>query len=181
MVRQIIKKIKRKRSKPGQPNGKQRHKKNGVLKIHNQVDIHPENLPEGAVYSVLGQPENYSLRAKKRNKKAYSENFEKAWAHWPRAKADYNENKAKAWQVWQRQMGENGMSEEDLLRAIGRYIRWTKAEGMEVQYTKQMASFLSLQADHVSSDWRPRTKTVVSLSHSDIPPEDLQRELRGPE
>jgi hypothetical protein len=50
LTRSIVKKVKRKRSKPGQPSGKQRCKKKGHLEIHNQIDIHPENIPEGAEF-----------------------------------------------------------------------------------------------------------------------------------
>jgi Transposase IS66 family len=50
LAKSIVKKVKRKRSKPGQLNGKPRHKKKGKLEIHNQVDIHPSNIPEGAVF-----------------------------------------------------------------------------------------------------------------------------------
>lgn len=46
----IVKKVKSKRSKPGQPNGKPRLKKKGRVEIHNQVDIHPPSIPEGAVF-----------------------------------------------------------------------------------------------------------------------------------
>ena len=46
----IVKKVKSKRSKPGQPNGKPRRKKKGRVEIHNQVDIHPPNIPEGAIF-----------------------------------------------------------------------------------------------------------------------------------
>lgn len=50
LAKSIVKKVKRKRSKPGQPNGQPRCKKKGKLEIHNQVDIHPLNIPEGAVF-----------------------------------------------------------------------------------------------------------------------------------
>ena len=50
LAKSIIKKVKRKRSKPGQPIGKPRQKKNGHVEIHNRVDIHPINIPEGAVF-----------------------------------------------------------------------------------------------------------------------------------
>lgn len=50
LIRLIVKKVKRKRSKPGQPNGKPRNKKKGRLEIHNRIDIHPENIPQGAVF-----------------------------------------------------------------------------------------------------------------------------------
>lgn len=50
LVKPIVKKVKRKRSKPGQPNGQLRCKKKGHIEIHNQVDIQPNNLPEGAVF-----------------------------------------------------------------------------------------------------------------------------------
>ena len=46
----IVKKVKSKRSKPGQPNGKPRRKKKGRVEIHNQIDIHPLSIPEGAVF-----------------------------------------------------------------------------------------------------------------------------------
>jgi Transposase IS66 family len=50
LAKSIVKKVKRKRSKPGQPNGKPRSKKKGHVEIHNQVDIHPANIPEGAAF-----------------------------------------------------------------------------------------------------------------------------------
>ena len=67
LAKQIVKKVKRNCSKPGQPNGKPRRKKRGHVEIHNRVDIHPENLPEGAefkgyktylVQDVIFQPYN---------------------------------------------------------------------------------------------------------------------------
>ncbi len=71
LAKSIVKKVKRKRSKPGQPNGKPRHKKKGKLEIHNQVDIHPPNIPEGAefkgykpylVQDIIFQPYNTLYR-----------------------------------------------------------------------------------------------------------------------
>jgi len=50
LAKSIVKKVKRKHSKPGQPNGKPRLKKKGKVEIHNQVDIHPRNIPEGAEF-----------------------------------------------------------------------------------------------------------------------------------
>lgn len=50
LIKSIIKKVKKKRSKPGQLNGRPRHKKRGYVEIHNQVHIHPENIPEGAIF-----------------------------------------------------------------------------------------------------------------------------------
>lgn len=71
LAKSMVKKVKRKRSKPGQPNGKPRHKKKGKLEIHNQVDIHPPNIPEGAefkgykpyfVQEIIFQPYNTLYR-----------------------------------------------------------------------------------------------------------------------
>ena len=71
LAKSIVKKVKRKRSKPGQPNGKPRHKKKGKLEIHNRVDIHPSNIPEGAefkgykpylVQDIIFQPYNTLYR-----------------------------------------------------------------------------------------------------------------------
>ena len=71
LAKSIVKKVKRKRSKPGQPKGKPRHKKKGKLEIHNQVDIHPPNIPEGAefkgykpylVQDIIFQPYNTLYR-----------------------------------------------------------------------------------------------------------------------
>lgn len=50
LTRSIVKKVKRKRSKPGQPSGKQHRKKKGHLEIHNQIDLHPPNIPAGAIF-----------------------------------------------------------------------------------------------------------------------------------
>ena len=50
LAKSIVKKIKRKRSKPGQPTRKPRLKKKGKVEIHNRVDIHPLNIPEGAEF-----------------------------------------------------------------------------------------------------------------------------------
>jgi len=67
----IVKKVKRQRSKPGQTNGKPPLKKKGKVEIHNQVDIHPRNIPEGAefkgykpylVQDIIFQPYNTLYR-----------------------------------------------------------------------------------------------------------------------
>lgn len=67
----IVRKVKSKRSKPGQPNGRPRCKKKGRMEIHNQVDIHPSNIPEGAefkgykpylVQDIVFQPYNTLYR-----------------------------------------------------------------------------------------------------------------------
>lgn len=50
LVKPIVKKVKRKRSKPGQPNGQLRCKKRGHIEIHNRMNIRPENISEGAVF-----------------------------------------------------------------------------------------------------------------------------------
>jgi hypothetical protein len=49
-AKRIIKNTKRKRSKPGQPKGKLRCKKNGQLEIHRYVDIDPEHIPDDAIF-----------------------------------------------------------------------------------------------------------------------------------
>jgi len=49
LASRVIKKTKR-RVKPGQPRGKSRQKKNGVLKIHEKRHIELEKIPEGAEF-----------------------------------------------------------------------------------------------------------------------------------
>jgi len=49
LAKNVIKDIRRV-GKPGQPRGKPRKKKKTLLKIHEKLVIHPESIPEGAVF-----------------------------------------------------------------------------------------------------------------------------------
>lgn len=110
-----------------------------------------------------------SPSGKSKSRKAYTPEFEEAWAAYPRRPGD---NKGDAFKAWNARL-KAGAAHELMIDGARRYAAWAAVNVSEPKYLKQGATFFG-PAEHFLSDW-----TVSGTSSALVPAETAhQRSMR---
>lgn len=91
--------------------------------------------------------------AAKRNGKAYTPEFERAWSAYPQRP---NNSKADAFKAWSARI-RAGASPGSIIAGVERYAAYCKTDVSDPRYIKQAATFFG-PAEHYLEEWRPTAR-----------------------